>query len=165
MLELHRVSIGQQIGGLSLMAAQQRPAFLTGPANSGKSAVIRAVMGFIPIDDGHISIDGELLTPRSAPYFRKQMAYVPQHLSIPDGYEGLGAWTTMSTDERYLLLLRRAIESRKPLLIVDEAPFALSTETRATVLRLLNDAVSSGVTLLCAHREPTATELRVESAF
>ena len=83
MLELHNVTIGSLIQDLSLTVNDGQLVCLAGDDGVGKTTLLRAVMGFIPIDGGHISIDGELLTPQSAPYFRRQMAYVPQQLSLP----------------------------------------------------------------------------------
>ena len=86
MLELHSVTIGQTIRDFSMTLMDGKIAWLTGDTGCGKTTLLRAIIGLIPIDSGHISIDGELLTPLSAPYFRRQMAYVPQYLSVPDGY-------------------------------------------------------------------------------
>ena len=42
--------------------------------------LLRVLMGLEPLESGFVNIDGDLLTPLSAPYFRRQMAYVPQQL-------------------------------------------------------------------------------------
>ena len=125
-------------------------ACIQGTQGAGKTTLLRAVMGFIPIDGGHISIDGELLTPQSAPYFRKQMAYVPQHLSLPDGYNriGDGRWDVMNADERYLWLMTQATMSGKQLLIVDEPEEELSEETWQSVDNLLAQTMQRGTTVL-----------------
>ena len=60
MLELHDVTIGQQISALSLTVSEGQLVTITGSKGSGKSLLIRAVLGLIPIDGGFISIDGEL---------------------------------------------------------------------------------------------------------
>ena len=88
MLELHNVTIGQQIHSLSLTVNDGQALSLKGAQGSGKTTLLRAVVGLIPVDEGHISIDGELLTPKSAPFFRRQMAYVPQRLLVPEDYTG-----------------------------------------------------------------------------
>jgi ABC-type cobalamin/Fe3+-siderophores transport system ATPase subunit len=119
----------------------------------GKTTLLRAVMGFIPIDGGHISIDGELLTPQSAPYFRRQMAYVPQQLSLPEGY------TEVQTD--YLWLLNRAIESGKQLLIIDEPQSHLSTEEYWEVDCLLMDAARKGMTILAVNDRITQNQIQL----
>ena len=136
MLELHNVTIGQQIRSLSMALSDGQLVNITGQKGSGKTTLLRALLGFIPVDNGHISIDGELLTPMSAPYFRRQMAYVPQYLSLPEGYHGV------STD--YLQLLRQAVDSGKTLLIVDEPSRELSEEEMQEVDSLLMEAVQRG---------------------
>ena len=125
-------------------------ACIRGTKGAGKTTLLRAVLGFIGVDGGHISIDGELLTPQSAPYFRKQMAYVPQHLSLPDGYNriGDGRWDVMNADERYLWLMTQATMSGKQLLIVDEPEEELSEETWQSVDNLLAQAMQRGTTVL-----------------
>ena len=37
-------------------------------------------MGFLPVKEGFVSIDGELLTVRSAHAFRSLMVYLPQEM-------------------------------------------------------------------------------------
>ena len=152
-LELHHVTIEPCIHELSLTATSGTMACITGRASSGKTTLLRAVLGLIPIDGGHISIDGELLTPHSAPYFRRMTAYVPQHLSLPEGYDGMGLeqWGELSGDERYLLLLRNAVATHKPLLVVDEPPAMLAADTALTVDSLLKEASSAGTAVLAVN--------------
>lgn len=149
-LELLDVNIGQLIRSLSLAIGDGQQLSIMGPTGSGKTTLLRAILGFIPIDSGYISIDGELLTPLSAPYFRKLMAYVPQRLSLPEGYRGMGLerWDDLSDDERYLLLLGNAVKTDKPMLIVDEPLQPLSEKNRERADRLLQEAAGQGKTIL-----------------
>ena len=137
MLELHNVTIGELIKELSVTIDDGQ---IVGIQGRGKTTLLRAVVGLIPIDGGHICIDGEVLTPESAPYFRRYMAYVPQRLSVPDGYHDV------PTD--YVELVRRAVQSDKHLLVVDEPSEPLSDEAQLAVGRLLVDAVQRGRTVL-----------------
>lgn len=68
---------------LSFSVSDGQMLCLTGDSGCGKTTLLRAILGFQPLCGGHISIDGELLTPSSAEEFRKLMAYVPQDLSFP----------------------------------------------------------------------------------
>ena len=61
---------------LSMVAAEGQLTCVTGP--SGKTALAGVLLGFTPLTEGFVSIDGSLLTPQSAPVFRQLMAYVPQ---------------------------------------------------------------------------------------
>ena len=137
MLELHNVTIGELIKELSVTIDDGQ---IVGIQGKGKTTLLRAVVGLIPIDGGHICIDGEVLTPESAPYFRRYMAYVPQRLSVPDGYHDV------PTD--YVELVRCAVQSDKHLLVVDEPSEPLSDEAQLAVGRLLVDAVQQGRTVL-----------------
>ena len=140
MLELHNVTLGDHIQRLSLTVSDGQMMCITGQHGSGKTTLLRAVLGFLPLKEGHISIDGELLTPRSAPYFRRQTAYVPQHLSVPEGYNAV------PTD--YLQLLEKAVRSEKKLLIIDEPSEEVTPETAEAIDRLLTEAIQRGATVL-----------------
>ena len=87
MLELKNVTIshnGQTLmSGISLVAAKGEVTAICGPSGCGKTTLLRTIMGFHTADKGYISIEGELVTPLSAPSFRQMMAYVPQDLSFP----------------------------------------------------------------------------------
>ena len=82
MLELKDATLtigGQQLfGNLSFMALDGQITCITGPAGSGKTLLLQTLLGLLALDEGLVSIDGELLTPLSAPTFRRMMAYVPQ---------------------------------------------------------------------------------------
>ena len=156
MLELHNVSIGQLVRGLSLTVADGQLLCLAGAQGSGKTTLLRAVLGFIGIDGGHISIDGELLTPQSAPYFRQMTAYVPQHVTIPDGAED-----SVQIPMDYVSLLRTAVALNKPLLIVDEPSVSLSDDEAALVDRLLTETAARGTTVLAVNSRILQNQIRL----
>ena len=160
MLELHNVTIGELIRGLSVTIADGQTVGLQG---TGKTTLLRALVGLIPISGGHISIDGELLTPQSATYFRRFMAYVPQQLSLPDGYTkvGDGRWDVMTSDERYLWLLTKAVTSGKQMLIVDAPSSPLTQETQQEVDRLLLDAGKRGATIVTVNDRITPNQIQL----
>ena len=88
MLELKDVILNRQHEGLlqptSLIAREGAVSILTGKKESGKTWLLKAIMGLAPHEAGYISIDGEVITPLSAPYYRQRMAYVPQLIpSVP----------------------------------------------------------------------------------
>jgi len=153
MLELHNVTIGQQIRGLSATTGDGKVLSITGSQGVGKTTLLRALMGFVAVDEGHISVDGELLTPRSAPWFRKQMAYVPQHLEVPEGYD------KVPTD--YMALLERAVHSDKKLLIIDEPREALSDDDRERAERLIGEAAERGATVVAVNTGITQNQIQL----
>lgn len=153
MLELHNVTIDQQIRGLSATVGDGKVLSITGSQGVGKTTLLRALLGFVPLDEGHISIDGELLTPCSAPWFRRQMAYVPQHLEVPEGYD------KVTTD--YMALLERAVSSDKKLLIVDEPREALSGEDSQRRDRLMGEAAGRGATVVAVNTSITPNRIEL----
>ena len=50
MLELHNVSIGQQIQGLSATVSEGNVLSIMGSQGKGKTTLLRALLGFLPID-------------------------------------------------------------------------------------------------------------------
>ncbi len=153
MLELHNVTIGQQIRGLSATVNEGNVLSIMGSQGKGKTTLLRALMGFLPIDEGHISIDGELLTPLSAPWFRKRMAYVPQHLVVPEGYEDVPTG--------YMRLLEHAVHVGKQLLIIDEPGEALSDEDAERAARLILEAAERGATVVTVNMRITQNQVQL----
>ncbi len=176
MLELHNVTIDPLVHSLSLTVGDGQLVCLTGAKGTGKTTILRAVLGMIPIEKGHISIDGELLTPRSAPYFRRQIAYVPQYLTAIEDYDSIAdlsemlfglkvnkggssyrvptdgrRWGELSADDRYLLLLQNAMQLGKRLLIVDEPALPISAEAMQTVDDMLREAARQGATVFAVN--------------
>lgn len=68
---------------LSLTVPNGSICCITGESGCGKTSLLRTILGFQCLDEGFVSIDGELLTPSSAETFRKDTAYLPQELSLP----------------------------------------------------------------------------------
>lgn len=86
MLELKDASLtidGRQLfSRLSLMAMNGQVTCITGGRGTGKTALLQVMLGLLPLDEGLVSVDGELLTPLSAPVFRRMIAYVPQRREV-----------------------------------------------------------------------------------
>ena len=153
MLELHNVTIGQQMRGLSATVGDGKVLSITGSQGKGKTTLLRVLLGFLSVDEGHISIDGELLTLRSAPWFRKQMAYVPQLLEVPEGYD------KVPTD--YMALLERAVSSDKKLLLIDEPREALSYEDNERRERLIGEAAEHGAIVVAVNTRITPNQIEL----
>ncbi len=63
--------------GVSFTVDDGEAAAVSGDQGGSLTLLLHAIMGLYPLDEGHVSIDGELLTPLSAVEFRKLMAYIP----------------------------------------------------------------------------------------
>ena len=84
MLEFKNVSVSLGADSLSspfsLIVEGGETVCLQGVPGSGKTRLLSAVLGLAPLAAGFITLDGELITFGSAPYFRRMMAYIPQEL-------------------------------------------------------------------------------------
>jgi ABC-type cobalamin/Fe3+-siderophores transport system ATPase subunit len=141
------------VHSLSLTLSNGQLAGLTGAKGVGKTALLKAVVGLRAVDGGHICIDGELLTPKSAPYFRRRMAYVPQHLVVPEDYNRVPTG--------YVELLKKAIATGRPLLVVDEPEEELSVEDQQSVDRLLHEAAGRGALVLAVNDRIVENQVRL----
>lgn len=56
---------------------------ISGKSGCGKSSLLRAMLGFVPLSEGSIRIDGLTLEPSTIAEIRKKIAYLPQDLNFP----------------------------------------------------------------------------------
>lgn len=80
MLELNEVLVEGEPHTLSLMAHEGRLTCLAGGTPQRLTRWLYAVMGFVPVAAGFVSIDGEPLTGRNVRELRRLMAFVPDRL-------------------------------------------------------------------------------------
>lgn len=69
--------------GLNLYVHRGENVCICGGSGSGKTSLLRAVLGFVPLSEGSIKVDGTLLTPKSADHIRRKIAWIPQELALP----------------------------------------------------------------------------------
>jgi ABC-type multidrug transport system fused ATPase/permease subunit len=142
MLELKdaTLSLGgrQLLKGLSVMAMKGQMTCVTGSPGCGKSALLRVLMGFIPLDSGMVSVDGELISELSADAFRRMMAYVPQETVaqpspfVPDTDDLETAWSGERLPRHILRALTPPMVEihDKPIVLLDEPPVAMVRQVR-----------------------------------
>ncbi len=87
MLELKDIVLDSHREGLlqpfSLMAHEGDVSVIRGQQGCGKTWFMRLMMGFATAESGYVTIDGEVVSTLSAPFFRQRMAYLPQDLTMP----------------------------------------------------------------------------------
>ena len=183
MLEVKNVTIavGERVVAedLSFIANDGDLTCITGDAASGKTTLIRTLMGFLPVKAGFVSVDGELLTIYSSHAFREMMVYLPQDaqvLRIPQEEteipekeaDDYAVWNEvlpvaeiaqpkapLTTDELLLLATQTLQESAdKPIIIADEPTALLSSEHAYQLMGLLQQQVEQGKTVLVTSRDP-----------
>ena len=175
------IAIGERTlaTGLSFTARDGQLTCVTGSAGSGKTTLIRTLMGFLPVKEGFVSVDGELLTVRSAHAFRTMMVYLPQQmqmlrhqLNAPEApvceEDEYAVWDALmpvvqpepmaeplSPEEIYLLAEQTIREAGdKQILIADEPAAHLTPELTERMTALLLQQAAMGKTVLVASRKP-----------
>ena len=174
------IKVGEEVlaSRFSLIAKDGQVTCITGPEGSGKTVLLRTLMGFLPVSEGFVSVDGELLTVHSAHAFRQMMVYLPQKMSLlahqlrepepeePEPEE-FAVWNAvqpsaieeqqpepMNAEEIFLLAektLREAAD--KPIVIADEPAAHLTSELTMRMIELLRQQAQQGKTVLIASRK------------
>lgn len=58
---------------------------LSSPSGLGKTSILKALLGFVPLSAGRVSYNGETLEKHALWEFRKRVGYVPQNTDIGEG--------------------------------------------------------------------------------
>jgi ABC-type antimicrobial peptide transport system, ATPase component len=56
---------------------------ISGESGSGKTSILNAIMGFVPLKSGTITVDDLLLCEANIDLIRKKIAWIPQELALP----------------------------------------------------------------------------------
>ena len=168
---------------LSFIARDGEVTCVTGPEDSGKTTLIRTLMGFLPVNEGFVSVDGELLTIHSSHAFRQMMVYLPQQIQLlahqlrvaepeePEPEE-FAVWNnlmpaanTESTPEplnaeEILMLVEQTLKEAadKPIVIADEPTAFLTPELTVRMMELLRKQAEDGKTVLVTTRKPQVAD-------
>ena len=170
----------------SFIARDGQVTCVTGPEGSGKTVFIRTLMGFLPVREGFVSVDGELLTTHSAYAFRRLMVYLPQEIQAlahqldepeaPRGEaEAYAAWGPMLPDatpvkapeplspEDVFRLMKETllIQSDCRIIIADDPMAHLTPALAQSMLALLRRQAEDGKTVVVTGREPLLLGLDV----
>ena len=168
---------------LSFIARDGEVTCVTGPEASGKTTLIRTLMGFLPVNEGFVSVDGELLTIHSSHAFRQMMVYLPQQIQLlahqlrvaepeePEAEEFavrndlMPAANTESTPEplnaeEILMLAEQTLKEAadKPIVIADEPTAFLTLDLTMRMMELLRKQAEAGKTVLVTTRKPQVAD-------
>ena len=168
---------------LSFIARDGKVTCVMGPEASGKTTLIRTLMGFLPVNEGFVSVDGELLTIHSSHAFRQMMAYLPQQIQLlahqlrvpepeePEAEE-FAVWNDLmaaankeSTPEplnaeEIVMLAEQTLKEAadKPIVIADEPTACLTPELTMRMMELLRKQAEAGKTVLVTTRKPQVAD-------
>lgn len=179
------IKVGERVlvERLSLIAKDGELTCVTGPEGSGKTTLLRTLMGFLPVNEGFVSVDGELLTIHSAHAFRKMMVYLPQQMQLlahqlrepeplePEAEEYV-VWNgvlpsvikqvapePLNSEEIMMLAEKTLSEANgKSIVIADEPTSLLSPELTMRMIQLLRQQAEMGKTVLVASRKPQVVD-------
>lgn len=183
MLEVKNVTIavGERVlaEDLSFIANDGELTCITGDVASGKTTLIRTLMGFLPVKEGFVSVDGEMLTIYSSHAFREMMVYLPQDAQAlriqqeeteapQNEADDYAVWNEvlptaeiaqpkapLTADELMLLATQTLQESGdKPIIIADEPTALLSSEHAYQLMGLLQQQAEQGKTVVVTSRDP-----------
>ena len=168
---------------LSFIARDGEVTCVMGPEDSGKTTLIRTLMGFLPVNEGFVSVDGELLTIHSSHAFRQMMAYLPQQIQLlahqlrmpepeePEAEE-FAVWNDLMSAantesmpeplnaEEILMLAEQTLKEAadKPIVIADEPTACLTPELTMRMMELLRKQAEAGKTVLVTTRKPQVAD-------
>lgn len=71
---------------------------LLGPSGCGKSTILRLILGLVTPDAGRVLVDGELVTPTTAPALRRRIGYVIQEGGLFPHLTAAGNVTLMARE-------------------------------------------------------------------
>ena len=79
------IAFGAEVlfSGFNLILEQGEAACIVGQSGCGKTSLLNAVMGFVPLREGTIQVGGTLLDISTIDVVRRQIAWIPQELALP----------------------------------------------------------------------------------
>ena len=112
-----------------------------GAAGSGKTSVLLALPGLLPVGRGFLTLDGERFSRLSAPYFRRWMAFVPDAPQLP--YETVSDLL----EDVFSLSVNRGVEVSREAMVKEFSFLGLAPEVYSMQLRNLDAESLQGVML------------------
>ena len=79
------IAFGTEVlfSGFEMKLEKGETACIVGQSGCGKTSLLTAVMGFVPLYEGTIKVGGTLLDKSTIDLVRRQIAWIPQELALP----------------------------------------------------------------------------------
>lgn len=79
------IAFGTEVlfSGFEMKLEKGETACIVGQSGCGKTSLLNAVMGFVPLYEGTIKVGGTLLDKSTIDLVRRQVAWIPQELALP----------------------------------------------------------------------------------
>lgn len=79
------IAFGTEVlfSGFEMKLEKGETACIVGQSGCGKTSLLNAVMGFVPLYEGTIKVGGTLLDKSTIDLVRRQIAWIPQELVLP----------------------------------------------------------------------------------
>lgn len=79
------IAFGTEVlfSGFEMKLEKGETACIVGQSGCGKTSLLNAVMGFVPLYEGTIKVGGTLLDKSTIDLVRRQIAWIPQKLALP----------------------------------------------------------------------------------
>ena len=151
-------------------------ACIAGQSGRGKTSLLNAIMGFVPLRKGKIKVGGILLEPTTIDAIHRHIAWIPQELALPSEWVkemislpfALKANRHISFSKEKLFTCfdelgldkelyqkRVAAMLEKPLIIVDEPTSALDAGSTDKVLAFFRNQAEKGTAILAVSHDRT----------
>lgn len=84
-IENASIAYGNEVlfSGFNLHLKRGEIASISGSSGCGKTSLLNAILGFIPLKEGRIILNGTILNTSNIDTVRKQIAWIPQELALP----------------------------------------------------------------------------------
>lgn len=163
---------GRELGrGLGFSLAPGEVLHLTGENGSGKSQLMKALLGYAPIDSGSVHLNCKGF--RYLPQAQNRSSHLPYSLGEVLAFSGasnllieqsrLGlSWNKASGGERQRVLLSRFFSQTGELLLLDEPFNHLDSSAKEKVRNLLRETLESdprAAAILISHDDQPASWL------
>lgn len=99
---------------------------IIGLSGAGKSTVADILTGLLPADSGRILVDGQELTEKTFPQFRRLIGYVPQQINILDkSFKENVAWGCENIDDEGVI---KALKASQLFDVINEYPQGIDAD-------------------------------------